>query len=83
MYERQAILIKQTRKALGLTQAEFARQYLGVDGIGASQFVSNIERGRSPIPFTRLKFLRKAVRLVDIHNALIGDFRDGFKEYLK
>jgi transcriptional regulator with XRE-family HTH domain len=65
-------LIRQRRKALGLTQRELGKA-LGIHG----QFISNIERGVAPLPRSQYRKLARALRvpLLSIIRADIKDYR--------
>lgn len=73
MKSHQAILVKKLRKRLHLSQVGLAT-LLNLSEASGPQFISNIERGRCPIPKKSLKTLSKFVNKKIIMDSLIADY---------
>jgi transcriptional regulator with XRE-family HTH domain len=70
------LLISTTRKKRGLTQIELAER----SKINSAQYVSNIERGLSPLPSFHVKRVAKVLELPS--SKVIGAIIKDYETYL-
>lgn len=79
MGRNQGDLLYKVRFRAQYTQADMAR----ILGVKDPQFVSNIERGISSIPFERIKKLFALAPKAMWLNAILADVREQFNEETK
>ncbi len=71
-YSKTSRLIKTRREEKGVTQNELAKKI----GYAHAQFISNFERGYSPLPLKKLYKIRKILSIdeIKLEETLIEDF---------
>lgn len=79
-YTKQSLVIKEIREFEEMSQIEFARKFLKLNGNSGAQFVSNIERGLCGIPIMKLKRLKSHLLVPKLLEAMIDDYVDQLNE---
>jgi transcriptional regulator with XRE-family HTH domain len=71
-------LIRQAREKAGLTQREVSDRF----GFTTSQFISNLERGLSPVPMSMIRKLSRILKISerDLVKTSVEDFKGAMLE---